>query len=151
MLFQEEKIGQRSQPITHEVERGAIRRFARALGLTSAIHQDVASAQAAGFRDLVAPPTFVVTLLPWQIPGLTLPSAGVLHGEQEFWWGEPICAGDQIQVTGWVEDVKTRSGKTGRMHIITIASEGMHQDEQPAFRARAVLIVTEEAENASRG
>ncbi len=147
MLIEHERLGTRSIPVIHEVERGAIRRYALALGLTNAIHYDVEKARVEGYRDVVAPPTFVVTLLPWNIPGLHLPPAGVLHGEQAFDWSQDsICAGDRIEVTGWVADVKTRGG----MHIIGIESEGQHVDRGLAFHARAVLIVTEEVEHASR-
>lgn len=148
MHIEPHRLGARSEPVVHEIERGSIRRYARALGLTNAIHYDVEKARAEGYRDLVAPPTYAVTLLPWNIPGLNLPPAGVLHGEQAFEWGaDPICAGDQIEVTGWVADVKTRGG----MHIIGIESEGQHAGRGQAFHARAVLIVTEEVEHASRG
>lgn len=140
-------IGERSQPVFREVERGSIRRFAQALGLTDAKYRDVEAAQALGYRDIVAPPTYAVTLLPWEIPGLQVPSAGVLHGEQSFEWEDSICAGDRLSVTGWVDTIKSR----GALHIITIASEGINQMGNLAFRAQAVLIVTEETAHANRG
>ena len=148
LKLDESLLGQRSEPVVREVERGAIRKFAAALGLDDPIHTAVEAARARGYRDLVAPPTFAVTLLPFEAPGLRLPKAGVLHGEQEFEWGAAICAGDRLTVTGWVEDVKTRSGAGGKMHIISVASEAVNQDGERAFRAKAVLIVTEEVEHA---
>lgn len=150
MILNHELLGQRSEPLVREVERGAIRKFAAALGHNDAMYHDVEAARALGFRDLPAPPTFAVTLLPWHIPGLTMPAAGVLHGEQAFEWEAPICAGDAITVTGWVEDVKSRAGQGGRMHIITIASEGVNQAGEWAFRAKAVIIATEEGEHETR-
>lgn len=145
LRLDQDKVGQRSPVRTHTLERGAVVKFARALGSQDPIHLESVAAQAAGYRDVVAMPTFAVTLLPWDIPGLELPGAGVLHGEQEFEWGAPLVAGDQIRVTGWAENVKTRGGQQGTMTIITIASEGWNQDNELAFRARAVLIVTEGA------
>ncbi len=142
-----EKLGQRSPVAMRTVERGAIRNFAVALGDRNPLYLSVEAARAQGYRDVVAPPTFAVTLLPWDIPGLEMPHAGVLHGEQEFEWGVPICAGDEIGVVGWVDAVKARSGQQGRMTMITVASEGTNENQEMAFRARAVLIVTEEAAN----
>ncbi len=145
-----QSLGQRSQPKLFEVERGAVRKFAKALGLADSIYSSVEAAQAQGYRDLVAPPTFAVTLLPWQVPGLELPSAGVLHGEQEFEWGQPLCAGDVVEVTGWVDQVKSRSSQTGKMSMITVCSEGRLKTGELAFSARALLIVTEEAPHGDR-
>lgn len=143
-------LGEHSDIETHEIERGAVGKFARALALTDPIYFSREAAQAQGYRHIVAPPTFVVTLLPWNIPGLTLPEAGVLHGEQAFEWGEPICVTDTIGVIGWVDEVKSRSGRGGQMTIITVASEGDHSDGRMAFRARAVLIVTEAVDDGNR-
>ncbi len=142
--------GQWSDTQIRVIERGAAAKFARALGLTSGIHYDPDAARLAGYRDVVAPPTFAVTLLPWQIPGLELPEAGVLHGEQEFEWGEPLCAGDAVSVRGRLDDIKTRSGQQGRMSIVTIVSEAHHESGALAFRARAMLVVTEEGEHGDR-
>lgn len=151
LRLEHETLGQRSTPRLHEVERGAVRKFSAALGFTpSSIYVSEVAAQQAGYRDVVAPPTFAVTLLPWEIPGLTLPSAGVLHGEQEFVWDGPICAGDRVVVTGWVDEVKTRSSQSGQMTLITIASEGVRESGEPLFRSRSLLIVTEEADSGSR-
>lgn len=141
-----ERLGQHSEARIQEVERGAIRKFAVALGLQDAVYHSVEAARAAGYRDLLAPPTFAVTLLPWTIPGVELPLAGVLHGEQEFEWLQPICAGDKIEVTGWVDEIKSRSGQSGQMTLITVASEGHGWGGALAFRSRALLIVTEEAD-----
>ena len=44
----------------YQVARPAIRDFARAVGATHPLHHHVESAVAAGYGDLVAPPTFVV-------------------------------------------------------------------------------------------
>lgn len=150
-MLNHENLGQRSQPRSHLVERGAVLKFARALGFDQPIYQSREAAQRAGYRDVLTVPTFAVTLLPWDIPGLALPDAGVLHGEQEFEWGEPICVGDVIEVSGWVDEVKSRAGHDGQMSIISILSEGVHSSGAMAFRARSVLIVTEEVAGESRG
>lgn len=136
-------IGTTSAATTVEVEKGAIRRFAQALGDTNPLYWDEAAAQAAGFRSLVAPPTFPVTLGRNPIPGLTLPSAGMIHGEQEFQYGEPIVAGDVITITTTLADVKSRSGSRGHMTILTFKTEGVNQAAKPVFISRAVVIVTE--------
>ncbi|MCY0899436.1 MAG: MaoC family dehydratase N-terminal domain-containing protein [Firmicutes bacterium] len=141
-----ECLGEHSLPETREVERGAIRKFAQALGLANPLHFSSEAARAAGFRDLLAPPTFAITLLSWNVPGVQWPAEGVIHGEQTLRLGEPICAGDVITVSGWVDDVKSRRAARGSMHIVSLVSQGFHQWGQEAFWAKAVLIVTENEE-----
>lgn len=136
------RIGERSEPRVHEIEKGAIRRFAEALGETDPRYFDEEAARRAGFRSLLAPPTFAVTLRRNAPPGLTMPGAGTIHGEQRFRYGAPIVAGDEIAVTSWLEDVKVRDGSRGRMTLVTVASEGLNQDGAMVFSAQAVLIVT---------
>ena len=55
-------IGTVLEPVVAEVEKGEIRQFAAAIGATDPIHTDLAAAQAAGYPNLVAPPTLVFCL-----------------------------------------------------------------------------------------
>ena len=140
------RIGERSAPRSHEIEKGAIRRFAEALGEKNSIYFDEKEARAAGFPGLPAPPTFPFTLPPHPIPGVRLPQAGIIHGEQEFIYGRPICAGDIITVSAWLDNVKVRQGHLGSMTILTIMRNGLHQNGDIAFQSRSIVIVTEEVQ-----
>lgn len=132
---------QQSAPARTEVERGAIRRFAQALGETDPVFFDVAAARAAGYPDLLAPPTFAVTLASGPIPGLQMPSAGNIHGEQEFSYRRPIYAGDKIDVVRSLIDTKEREGRTGRMRLVTFESRATDEGSELVFTARQVIIV----------
>ncbi|MDA8193498.1 MAG: MaoC family dehydratase N-terminal domain-containing protein [Thermaerobacter sp.] len=138
------QIGRRSAPCETEIEKGALRRFAEALGVDNPLYYDLRAAQAAGFRNIPAPPTFGVTLPQNPVPGLVLPEAGLIHGEQEFCYGEPMVAGDTIGVSAWLEEAKSRRGARGNMTILTIMREATNQYGQIAFTARSVLVVMEE-------
>lgn len=135
-----ERIGERADPLATEIEKGAIRQFALALGETDPVYFDEDTARQAGYRSLPAPPTFPAALPSNPVPGLKLPPAGLIHGEQEFVYGAPICAGDIIRVSAWLEDVKVRRGT---MNIVTIAREGINQENAMVFQARSVLIANE--------
>lgn len=95
------------------VGREKIREFARAVQSTSAIYHDVAAASAAGFSDVVAPPTFAVVVQEATLAQLLdTPDAGidfslVVHGEQRFSYSRPIVAGDELTATLTVSSVKT--------------------------------------------
>ena len=70
--------------------RGDIRRFATAIGDPNPAYHDPAAAQALGHRDVVAPPTFLITLgfataeSLITDPELGLDYSLVVHGEQRF-------------------------------------------------------------------
>ena len=51
-------IGKTSEWATYEVEKGAIRLFAMAIGEENPLSLEEAAAQKAGFKSLVAPLTF---------------------------------------------------------------------------------------------
>jgi acyl dehydratase len=86
----------------YEVSRVKIAEFADAIGDGSPLYRDPAAAQAAGYRDVIAPPTFpiVVTMaasgLAIRDPGFGLNYAMVVHGEQRFEYSRPIEAGDVL-------------------------------------------------------
>ena len=50
------EIGKESAPWTCEVDKTAIRMFARSVGHTDPIYYDEAAAKAAGYRSLPCPP-----------------------------------------------------------------------------------------------
>ena len=64
------------------------------------MHLDRDAARAAGFRDVSAPPMFAVVYSAGAMgPAIFDPEVGMdfarmVHGAQEFVWGEPVCAGD---------------------------------------------------------
>lgn len=139
-----------SSPLTTEVDKSMIRRFATALGLTNPLYLDEDYARAQGYASLVAPPTFGVTLPHAPIPGLVLPESGILHGEQQFEYVHEIIAGDRITVRAWVESVRKRKGSQGTMNIVTIAQDATNQRGLLTVRFRSVLIVVTEAKEEGR-
>ena len=74
--------------------------FAAAVGATDPVHTDVEAARAAGYADVIAPPTMAVI---WEQRSsrayVADPEAGidysrVVHGEESFAHHRPIVAGD---------------------------------------------------------
>lgn len=98
------------------VAREKVREFARAVFATSPLHHDVDAANAAGYKDVVAPPTFPVVVQEATLAQLLAePDGGiefslVVHGEQRFTYTRPIVAGDELTATLTVASVKTLGG-----------------------------------------
>ena len=61
-IFKRETKGQSNAPISVMVERGRIRFFAQVLGDIDPIHSDVEHARSKGHPDIVAPPSFIMSL-----------------------------------------------------------------------------------------
>lgn len=136
-------IGRTSEPVVHDVEKNAIRRFAEALGDPNPIYTDEAAARAAGFAGLVAPPTFPVVLGANERfrHSLDLGTRSILHGEQAVEYGRPVVAGDRVTVVSKVADVLERPGASGPTDVIVIEDEGRDDKGELVFRSRATLIL----------
>jgi acyl dehydratase len=109
--------GKTFPPHEYEVGREKIREYAQAVGEEDPIYFDRDAAKGAGFRDVAAPPMFAVVYCSGAIgPALFDPDVGInfamlVHGGQEFVWGEPVVAGDTITTTTEVKDIYEKGGK----------------------------------------
>ncbi len=109
-------IGKTLPAMTYAVGREKIREFAEAVGETDPLYHDVDAACAAGYADVVAPPMFcVVYTLRSVWPALFDEEIGIdfarmVHGGQEFRWGELVVAGDEITTIARLSDVSERRG-----------------------------------------
>jgi len=110
-------VGKSWPAATYEVGREKIREYAQAIGADSPVYVDREAARAAGFRDVAAPPMCaVVYSAPAMAPAVLDPEVGIdfarmVHGGQEFEWGEPVCAGDEITTAASCLEITERDGK----------------------------------------
>ena len=117
MPLKTEAIGKSYEPVTYAVGREKVREYAAAVGETSPLHHDVDAARAAGYADVVAPPMFAVVYAARSVapaifdPDVGLNFAMMVHGGQEFVWGVPVVAGDEISTTASVKDISERDGR----------------------------------------
>src|SRR5688500_8814276 len=126
-------VGKRYPPFDYEVGREKIREYANAVGETSPVHHDREAARAAGFRDVVAPPMFCVVysagaMAPAVLdPKLGIDYARLLHGSQEFAWGEPVCSGDVIRTEASLKDAYEKG--TNAFYVFKSTSTNQDGDE----------------------
>lgn len=117
--------------------------FAAATGATSPLHTDAEAARAAGHRDVVAPPTFLVSLAQrTEAAYIEDPAAGidfsrVVHGEERFALARPVVAGDVLVPTLTVESVRLVGGNAMVTTSVAMADE---QGEHVAA-VRSSLVV----------
>ena len=114
------------------VTREEIAAFADAIGSGVAAHRDPAAAQALGYADVVAPPTFAVRLAQRceaqlvQDPAAGIDFSRVVHGEEGFTHHRPVVAGDELTGTLHVDRMREAGGHgmvTTRVELVGAAGE----------------------------
>jgi acyl dehydratase len=141
-MISPQHIGRSSAPLTLEIERGHIRRFADAIGDPDPIYRDEAAARAAGHPRIPAPPTFAAALRPNDArAGLDIDFRKLLHGEQEFELRRPLYAGDTVTVVQTIADIYEKTGRAGAMDFMVLETVGRDPDGEVVFIARSTVVV----------
>ncbi|RKT57813.1 MaoC family dehydratase N-terminal domain-containing protein [Saccharothrix australiensis] len=127
----------------YEVGREKIREFADAVGATSPLHRDAEAARAAGYRDVIAPPTFAVIVslkandVLVEDPELGLDYSRVVHGDQSFVHHRPITAGDRLVVELHVDGITSRMGND----MLALRAEISTEEGERVTTGRCTLVV----------
>ena len=113
MAINPDYVGRTFEPSEpYEVSRVKIAEFATAIGEPSPLCRDRAAAQAAGYPDVIAPPTFAIVVTSagsaklMSDPGLGVNYAMIVHGEQSFTHTRPLRAGDVVVAQSTIESIK---------------------------------------------
>jgi len=129
------------------VGRETVRAFARAVQSTDPLSLDVDAARAAGYADVVAPPTFPIVIQQTTLEQLLADEdagvdfARVVHGDQRFTFSRPIVAGDELVGTMTVTSVKTLGGNA----MVTSESVITDLDGAHVVTATSALVVRGDA------
>src|ERR1700720_2153988 len=123
------QIGKSGEARTIEVERGAIRRFAEAIGDSNPLFNGESEARHTRFGGMIAPPTFGRSLSA-AIPDVKLDmgeSFRGLDGGSDWEYFEPIRPGDRITVQSKLADLRESEGRLGTMVFITVETSYTNQ------------------------
>ena len=118
--MRKQAIGTASSPLTMEVEKGAIMKFAEAIGDDNPLWTDEIIARKSKYGGLIAPPTFLRSIridrpeLPFDLPFTRL-----LDGGSDWEYFQPIRVGDHITAKSQITDLQERAGRMGLMIIMT--------------------------------
>lgn len=124
------------------MSREKIREFAESIKDDSSLYRDVDAAKAAGYPDVIAPPTFVVLIsmgaqdLIVEDPDLGLDYSRVVHGQQEFTHHRPVRAGDWLVARVHVDDITARAGND----FLTVRAEITTPEGEPICTSRSTLV-----------
>jgi hypothetical protein len=141
-------IGKEWEPITAEVDKTAVRMFARAVGYTDLIYYDEQHAKSKGYRSLPAPMGFLghpifrpdVPSRPGHVMPFKNPYNRVLNAGTDIESYEPICAGDVLTATAKIVDLSERTGSLGPMLMVTVETTYRNQAGKAVARFRGTLI-----------
>ena len=143
MAINADYIGRTFEPSEpYEVSRVKIAEFADAIGEPSPMCRDRAAAQAAGYPDVIAPPTFAIVISSRGAakatfdPGLGVNYAMVVHGEQSFVHARPLHAGDVVVAQSTIEDIR----QIGPMTTLAAVTEIRTVDGEHVCTARSTLV-----------
>src|ERR1700751_3956300 len=126
----------------YEVSRVKIAEFAEAIGDRNPLFRDGAAAQAAGYPDVIAPPTFAIVISMASTaravadPGLGLNYAMVVHGEQRFEYSRPIGAGDMLTATSTISDIR----EAGSLTMLNTRTDIQTVTGDPVCTAYSTLV-----------
>ena len=126
----------------YQVSRVKIAEFADAIGEPSPLCRDRSAAQAAGYPDVIAPPTFAIVVTAASTakliadPGLGVNYAMVVHGEQSFTHSRPLRAGDVVVTQSTIESIK----QIGSMTTMATVTEVRTVDGENVCTTRSTLV-----------
>ena len=116
--------------------------FADAVGSADAVHHDAEVARAAGYADVIAPPTLAVCIAQQCDRAYIMdPEAGidysrVVHGEQRFVHHRPMTAGDEILGELTVDSIRMAGGHA----MITTRTE-LTAGGEPVCTSTSTIVV----------
>ena len=141
MPLNREYVGRTSRaPEPFEVTRGDIRRFATAIGDLHPLYLDPATARDQGHPDVLAPPTFLISMGGAAGDLLADPDLGfqysrVVHGEQGFVLHRPVYAGDRLDAESRIERIRD----AGSNELMTLVTEVTSGDERVATVTNTIV------------
>ena len=121
-------IGVESEPVTYEVEKGAIRKFAEAIGDANILFNDEEAARDTRYGGMVASPTFLRSMSGGRARAtVQSPYSAALDGGSEWEYFEPVRPGDRITVTQYLVDILEREGRLGNMLFMVRETKYINQ------------------------
>lgn len=117
MALKTEFIGKKYPPSRYVVGWEKVKEYAKAIGDKNPLYFDEEFAKNSKYGGLIAPPTFAVVYAVEPIGGvlfdkeLSLNLMMLVHGEQDFEFGEVVRPGDDISTDCEIADMYEKKGK----------------------------------------
>lgn len=142
--------------VVGEITSLMIQRFATAVGDGNPLYFDADHARAAGYRGIIAPPTFLAAVLGWEPgpnesalmpdgsdPALVIPETfgcKFVGGGQSLTFLEPLCAGDIVRARKRLTETYERDARSGPLIFLVFETIFENERGTQLLRARETLI-----------
>jgi len=152
-------IGYKTRKELGELSQSIIRRYARAVADNNPLYQDEEFAKAAGYKNIVAPPNLIPSIVDWSegspeqglrvdgtesgdhLPGVPESGVRVMGGGEDMEFHSPAIAGNRITVESWLETVELRNSKSGLMIVLSYRNRYLDEmDRLLLATTRTVLL-----------
>ena len=138
-----DQVGKRSNKVKNVVERGAVKKFAEAIGDLHPIYFDEEAGRNSRYQNNIAPPTFPRTFDYGVIEGLNLPNKGLIHGEQTFQYKRPLFVGEELLCYSEVKKYFEKKGNFGEMGFLVLESFGEDAAGDVIFSSTSTVVISE--------
>ncbi|RJF77841.1 MaoC family dehydratase N-terminal domain-containing protein [Rhodopseudomonas palustris] len=145
-MVDQSAVGHRFTPVTADVEPGRLRYFFETLGESNLVYRDAAAAEAAGYKGIPIPPTYLFCLemldndKPFEfLTALDIDLGKVLHGEQSFTYHAPVVVGDKLTFQSSVASVADKKGGAMTLIVVETAVTNQH-GVHVADTARTIVV-----------
>jgi acyl dehydratase len=138
-------IGSAFKPFSIAVEPSRLKFFANVIGETDPVFFDRTAAEAAGYKDVMVPPTFLWCLEMQRanpldtLDLLGIDIAKILHGEQSFRYFKSAYSGDMLTYKAHIADIYDK--KKGQLEFVVRETQIINQDDVPVAELRTTVIV----------
>jgi acyl dehydratase len=129
--------------VKNVVERGAVKKFAEAIGDLHPIYFDEETGRKSRYQNNIAPPTFPRTFDYGEIEGLNLPNKGLIHGEQTFHYERPLVVGEVILCYSEVKKYFEKKGNFGEMGFLIVENVGEDLAGNTIFSSTSTVVISE--------
>jgi len=152
-------IGKIGEPVVREVEKGAIKKLADAIGDTNPLYWDEEYAKKSRYGSIIAPPCFFGWPVKWagSVTFFYMPQFAELYqewmdimtkagyprrlgGGNEFEFFQPVRAGDILTSTLKIADITEREGKSGKLIFTTFEVPYVNQNGEMVTKLRNTMI-----------
>lgn len=138
-----DQIGKQSDKVKNVVERGAVKKFAEAIGDLHPIYFDETTGRLSRYQKNIAPPTFPRVFDYGVIEGLHLPNKGLIHGEQSFQYERPLYVGEEVYCYSQVKNYFEKKGNFGEMGFLVMENVGVDSEGKKIFTSSSTVVISE--------
>ena len=135
-------IGQHSDPVTNVFEKGAVRKFAEAIGDPNPLYVDEEAAEASRYGALIVPPTFPRAFEYGEVEGLGPPGQGYIHGEHRIRYERPLFVGEEVRCYVEVKDYYEKDGREGALGFLISERAGESPEGERIFAMLDTAVLT---------